>query len=117
VPLDRALVATGFGYDAAARGRQGEVVRRLLPRVRDIRRAGSAAIDLCHVAAGRLDAYFERFTHRWDVAAAGLVAHEAGAVVSDLHGCPPSHDLVLAASPDLHEPLAMLLRELRADKD
>jgi myo-inositol-1(or 4)-monophosphatase len=117
VPLDRALVATGFGYDAPARGRQGEVVQRLVSQVRDIRRYGSAAVDLCNVAAGRVDAYFERFTNRWDVAAAGLVAEEAGALVTDLRGGPPSGGMVLAAAPDLHAPLAVFLRELRADED
>lgn len=79
--LSRALVGTGFAYSAAVRAEQGETVARLLPRVRDIRRCGSAALDLCMVAAGRLDAYYERCLKPWDHAAGALVATEAGALV------------------------------------
>ncbi len=79
--LALALVGTGFAYDAAVRGEQGAVVARLLPKVRDIRRCGSAALDLCMVATGRLDAYYERGLEQWDYAAGALVASEAGAVV------------------------------------
>jgi myo-inositol-1(or 4)-monophosphatase len=85
VPLEQALVATGFGYRAARRKVQGEVVAALLPRVRDIRRAGSASVDLCSVAAGRVDAYYERGLNYWDYAAGALIAAEAGAMVA---GCP-----------------------------
>ena len=67
--LSQALVATGFGYDSTVRGRQAEVLVRVLPRVRDIRRAGAAAIDLAWCACGRVDAYFERGIHTWDVVA------------------------------------------------
>lgn len=74
----RALVGTGFGYAVAVRERQGAVVARIVPRVRDIRRGGSAALDLCWVACGRLDAYFERGVQPWDVAAGALVVREAG---------------------------------------
>lgn len=81
VPLARALVATGFSYDVAQRTRQADVVRELLPQVRDIRRVGSAALDLCMVAAGMADAYYEDTTARWDWAAGALVAAEAGATV------------------------------------
>ncbi|HET6793983.1 MAG TPA: inositol monophosphatase family protein, partial [Acidimicrobiales bacterium] len=82
-PLDLAvsLVGTGFAYDAGVRARQGRVIADVLPRVRDIRRAGSAALDVCWVGAGRLDAYYESGTHHWDRAAAALVATEAGAWV------------------------------------
>ncbi|HJC30439.1 MAG TPA: inositol monophosphatase [Candidatus Dietzia intestinipullorum] len=76
-----ALVGTGFAYDAGMRAEQGAVVAALLPRVRDIRRCGSAALDLCMVASGRLDAYFERGLAPWDHAAGALVASEAGALV------------------------------------
>lgn len=76
-----ALVATGFGYGAARRERQGELVARLLPRVRDIRRIGSAALDLCMVAAGRVDAHYEHGLNPWDWAAGALIAAEAGAVL------------------------------------
>ena len=93
--LERALVATGFGYDAERRARQAEVLRRVLPAVRDIRRAGAAALDLAWVAAGRLDGYWERGLHRWDWAAGRLLVTEAGGEVRDLVGDP--HGLVAAA--------------------
>src|ERR1700759_483601 len=86
VPLDRALVGTGFGYDPGRRLVQGEVVAALLPCIRDIRRGGSAAVDLCSVAAGRLDAFYERGLNYWDFAAGGLIAREAGATVAGLAG-------------------------------
>lgn len=76
-----ALVATGFGYGAARRARQGELVAQLLPRVRDIRRIGSAALDLCMVATGRVDAHYEHGLNPWDWAAGALIAAEAGAVL------------------------------------
>jgi len=77
-PLARALVATGFGYDAEVRRAQGAVVADLLPRIRDIRRAGSAALDLAGVAIGRTDLYYEFGVKRWDVAAGELICREAG---------------------------------------
>gem|GEM_PF-388881 len=79
--LGTALVATGFSYDADVRRQQGEVLADLLPRVRDIRRLGAAALDLCHLAAGRVDAYFERGIKVWDYAAGIVIAREAGADV------------------------------------
>ncbi|MCP3938431.1 MAG: inositol monophosphatase [Actinomycetia bacterium] len=72
------LLATGFGYEREQRRRQGAVLAKLIPDVRDIRRAGSAAIDLCHVAAGRVDAYYETGPNVWDVAAGMLIVDEAG---------------------------------------
>lgn len=81
VELARALVATGFSYDRVARARQVATVARLVPVARDIRRGGSAALDLCAVAAGRVDGYYEDFTARWDWAAGALIAAEAGATV------------------------------------
>ncbi|MEH0146264.1 inositol monophosphatase family protein [Corynebacterium sp. Q4381] len=78
---DTALVATGFSYDAEWRGKQAEMLRLILPRVRDVRRIGSAALDLCNLAEGRIDAYYEHGTHPWDYAAAAVIAAEAGAVV------------------------------------
>jgi myo-inositol-1(or 4)-monophosphatase len=87
-PLAEALVATGFGYDAAWRAEQAEVIRRLLPAVRDIRRAGSAALDLSWLAAGRLDAYYERGLNAWDWAAGSLLVSEAGGAVEPLSGAP-----------------------------
>jgi myo-inositol-1(or 4)-monophosphatase len=82
--LATALVATGFGYDAAVRARQADVLARVLPRVRDIRRFGSAAMDLSWCACGRWDAYFERGVNAWDVGAGALIASRAGLEVRDL---------------------------------
>ena len=99
--LRYALVATGFGYDAERRGVQAVLAARLLPRIRDIRRMGAASLDLCAVAAGRVDAYYEQGLKPWDLAAAGLVATEAGARVEGAHGGAASEALVIAASPEL----------------
>ena len=93
--LDRAMVATGFSYEADQRARQGELLTRLLPRVRDIRRAGAAALDLAYVACGRVDAFYERGLKRWDEAAGRLLVEQAGGVVTDLQGEPAG---VLAAA-------------------
>jgi myo-inositol-1(or 4)-monophosphatase len=82
--LSEALVATGFSYDAELRARQAAVVSRVLPRVRDIRRLGAAALDLCWCACGRFDGYYERGLKRWDVAAGALVAARAGLEVRTL---------------------------------
>jgi myo-inositol-1(or 4)-monophosphatase len=82
--LDLAMVATGFNYDVGVRTRQADVLRRLLPRVRDIRRVGAAALDLCWCACGRYDAYFERGLNPWDIAAGSLIASRAGLTVRDL---------------------------------
>ncbi|MCK7641567.1 inositol monophosphatase [Corynebacterium sp. CCM 8835] len=76
-----ALVATGFSYDSGLRGKQAEMLTRMLPRVRDIRRMGSAALDLCQLAAGRVDAYYEHALNGWDFAAGTVIAREAGARV------------------------------------
>lgn len=110
VELDQALVATGFAYQSSVRAAQGPVVARLLPLIRDIRRAGSAALDLCWVGAGRVDAYFEVGTHLWDRAAGALVAAEAGAWVGGVDGGPPTDEgVVLAARPALAAELRPLL--------
>jgi myo-inositol-1(or 4)-monophosphatase len=110
VPVARALIATGFSYEPEVRRRQGAMVAALLPQVRDIRRVGSAALDLCSVAAGRVDAYYEESLLRWDWAAGSLIAAEAGAVVDPL---PPLKGepgvLVVAASAFLHPLLRALL--------
>jgi myo-inositol-1(or 4)-monophosphatase len=112
VPLARALVATGFSYQAEQRAAQGAMVARLLPCVRDIRRAGAAALDLCALAAGHVDAYYESGLHDWDIAAGGLIAREAGAIVAGMHGNRPGEAMTIAASPalfgELHEFLARL---------
>ena len=117
VPLDRALVATGFGYEARRRLSQGEVLRGVLPRVRDIRRGGSAAVDLCSVASGGIDAYYERGVNLWDIAAGGLIAAEAGARVTGLHGRPASSSMTVAASPALLGELRDLLAGLDPERD
>jgi myo-inositol-1(or 4)-monophosphatase len=103
--LERSLVATGFGYDADRRARQASVLARLLPEVRDIRRAGAAALDLCMVAAGRLDGYYERGLQPWDWAAGSVIAREAGATLIELDGDPAG---LVAASPAIAEGLAAL---------
>jgi myo-inositol-1(or 4)-monophosphatase len=77
------------------------VAAALLPLVRDIRRGGSAAVDLCSVAAGRVDAYYERGVNYWDIAAGGLIARESGARTGGLPGPPPGEDLTIAAGPGL----------------
>jgi myo-inositol-1(or 4)-monophosphatase len=103
--LRQALVGTGFGYDPDRRVVQAEVVRGLIGRVRDIRRIGVGAIDLCYVACGRLDAAYERGLNVWDYAAGALIAAEAGARVGGLHEAPVSPDFSLAASPGIFDPL------------
>jgi myo-inositol-1(or 4)-monophosphatase len=117
VPLDRALVGTGFGYDSGRRQVQGEVVAALLPHVRDIRRGGSAAVDLCSVAAGRLDAFYERGLNYWDFAAGGLIAREAGALVGGLAGRAESTSMAVAAGPGLYQQLDTFLGQLNPERD
>ncbi len=115
VPLARAVVGTGFGYDAAVRARQAAVVAPLLSQVADVRRLGAASLDLCFLGAGRLDAYFEARLNPWDHAAGGLVAVEAGCVVSGLRGRPPSELLYAAAGPALAPAFFALLESVDAD--
>ena len=115
--LAQALVGTGFGYDAGRRARQSQVLTGVLPLVRDIRRIGAASLDLCAVACGRLDAYYERGLNLWDHAAAGLIAAEAGARVEGLHGGTASTDLLVAAPSALFGGLHDLLAGLGADRD
>lgn len=114
--LATSLVATGFGYDAARRSAQAAVLQRLLPQVRDIRRLGAASIDLCLVAEGALDAYYERGLHPWDHAAGGLVAAEAGAVVTGLRGRPADGEMMVAGPEHVVGPLVAILEEARADE-
>jgi myo-inositol-1(or 4)-monophosphatase len=110
--LEQALVATGFGYRAEQRRAQGAVVAELLPHVRDIRRHGSAALDLCTVAAGRVDAYYELHLNRWDFAAGALVAAEAGVVVTGLPGRPFAEPLGIAVAPSVADEFIALLDRL-----
>ncbi|MCU1678313.1 MAG: inositol monophosphatase [Frankiales bacterium] len=110
--LAQTLLGTGFGYDSDRRRRQGALVAQLLPFVRDIRRFGSAALDLCAVASGRLDAYFERGLNPWDMAAGALIAREAGARIEGLAGATAGGELVIAAPPGLFDALHDLLAPL-----
>ena len=103
--LRQALVGTGFGYDPSRRAVQADVVRRLITQVRDIRRIGVGAIDLCYVACGRLDAAYERGLNAWDYGAGALIAAEAGARVGGLHGAPVSPEFSLAAGPGIFDAL------------
>ncbi|MGW4502662.1 inositol monophosphatase family protein [Micromonospora sp. NPDC004336] len=112
--LGQALVATGFGYDPARRAHQARVVAELIPHVRDIRRLGAAALDLCLAAEGRVDAYYEKGLAAWDQAAGALVASEAGLLVAGLGGLPAGPDLVIAAPRALFKPLHDRLADLDA---
>jgi myo-inositol-1(or 4)-monophosphatase len=96
--LEHALVATGFSYSAHVRASQAELLTQVLPRVRDIRRGGAAALDLAWVSVGRLDGYFERGLKPWDWAAARVLISEAGGAVAELEGNPPG---LAAANPTL----------------
>jgi myo-inositol-1(or 4)-monophosphatase len=114
-PVDellKSLVATGFGYRPEVRARQGEVLGAILPEIRDIRRAGSAALDLCAVACGTVDAYYESGLNPWDLAAGWIIATEAGAVVSGLNDLAPGEEAVIAAGPGIHAPLLSRLQAL-----
>ena len=115
--LGLSLVGTGFGYDERRRARQALVLPSLLPAVRDIRRLGAGSLDLCSVAAGRLDAYFEQGLSPWDLCAGGLIAAEAGARVEGLRGRAAGYDLVLAAGPALFPVLHDLLAKWDVDAD
>ncbi|MFE2146982.1 inositol monophosphatase family protein [Streptomyces sp. NPDC059456] len=116
-PLDQALVGTGFAYLQARKEQQAVVAQQVIPRVRDIRRGGSAALDLSDVAAGRLDAYYERGLNPWDLAAGELIAREAGALTGGRPGRPASGELALAATPAVFASLQPLLDEAGAWHD
>jgi myo-inositol-1(or 4)-monophosphatase len=107
--LATAMVATGFGYEAAVRGRQARVLARVLPCVRDIRRVGAAALDLAWCACGRFDAYYERGIKRWDVAAGKLICERAGLAVRELPATGEDAAGVVVAPPALVERLAALV--------
>lgn len=107
--LDTALVATGFGYQVARRAWQGAIAGRLVPRVRDLRRLGSAALDLCWTAGGRYDAYYEWGLNPWDLSAGTLICRQAGGRVEILPG-----RLIVASPPELFDPFCSLLREVGA---
>jgi myo-inositol-1(or 4)-monophosphatase len=107
--LSRALIGTGFSYSRDRRRTQAQRLARLLPDVRDIRRSGSAAIDLCLVACGRLDAYYEEHLNSWDLAAGVLIASEAGAATSDFTGGSAGTEATVAAAPGVHRALVAAL--------
>lgn len=104
------LIATGFGYAAERRAEQFAVLERVLPLARDIRRIGAASLDLASVAAGRVDAYYERGIWPWDYAAGSLLVTEAGGLVGGLGGLPASGDLLIAAARELYAKLERALQ-------
>ncbi|HSJ74309.1 MAG TPA: inositol monophosphatase family protein, partial [Miltoncostaeaceae bacterium] len=108
-PLDEALVGTGFSYRPAERARQAALLSRVLPAVRDVRRFGSAAIDLAWVACGRLDGYYERGLNPWDWAAGRLIVREAGGIVEELPATAEEPVGCIAAPPSLIGPLRALV--------
>jgi myo-inositol-1(or 4)-monophosphatase len=113
--LGTSLVGTGFGYDAGRRAHQAQVLTQVLPKIRDIRRLGSAAIDLCLLADGSIDLYYERGLNPWDMAAGAIVATEAGAVVTGLRGEPAGNAMTVAGPPDLVAQLTAILEAADAD--
>ncbi len=108
-PLSEALLATGFAYRSGLRAAQGAVVARVVPVARDIRRSGSAALDLCSVACGRVDGYFEAGLARWDREAGVLIATEAGRVVREFAGPEPDASTLVVTAPALLDDLLALL--------
>ncbi len=115
VPLAAAVIGTGFSYDRERRARQGEVAAQLLRVVGDIRRLGASSLDLCAVACGRLDGYYEAGLSPWDYAAGALIAGEAGCELSGLRGRPVSSAMAVAAGPLLAADLFAVLEQLGAD--
>jgi myo-inositol-1(or 4)-monophosphatase len=119
--VTRALVGTGFGYDPGVRALQGAVVARIVPLVRDVRRMGVAALDLCFAAGGRLDAYFERGVKPWDIAAGQLICERAGLAVRVLETVPASDGFpelpkgILVAPPAIVDALEALVRGADVD--
>jgi len=107
--LSNALVGTGFSYDSSRRTQHARQVSRMIGEVRDIRRLGAAAVDLCFVACARLDAYYERGLYSWDLVAGQLIATEAGALVTNYRGGPVCPDEVLASTPGIHTALIKLI--------
>jgi myo-inositol-1(or 4)-monophosphatase len=112
--LSQTLVTTGFGYDAQRRLHQASVVAGLAGTVRDIRRFGAGALDLCLAATGAVDAYYEKGLNEWDIAAGVLIAREAGLLVTGLGEPEPGIEFVLAAPPAIHGHLHDVLAKLDA---
>lgn len=109
--LETALVATGFSYAPESRPVQAGRVARMIGHIRDIRRFGAAAVDMCYVACGRLDGYFEENLHDWDIAAGDLIAREAGCRTGDFRGGPIRPAETMTASPAIFEALGRLIVE------
>ena len=113
--LDKSLLVTGFPYDVRTNPKNNlDHYARFTMRSQAVRRLGSAALDLAYVAAGRLDGFWEIFIHAWDIAAGGLIAQEAGGLVTDVHGNPDyliPPQSVLAANPAIHQQMLQVLRE------
>jgi len=107
--ISMALIGTGFSYIENKRAAQAARLAQLLPQVRDIRRLGSAAYDLCMVACGRLDGYYEQHLNSWDYAAGVLIATEAGAIASDCDGGRPSPEITIASAPSVHADLVSMV--------
>ncbi|MEV7972006.1 inositol monophosphatase family protein [Cellulomonas sp. NPDC089187] len=116
-PLATSLVGTGFGYTVERRTAQARVLAELLPRVRDIRRIGSAALDLCRIAEGSLDVYFERGLNPWDLAAGQLIVREAGGVVTGLRGAAAGLAMTVAGPARTVDELSDALAGWHADQD
>ena len=110
--IDKALVATGFGYDPERRKKQGALLAEVVAIARDTRRAGAAALDFCYVAAGRLDVYYEFGLYPWDFAAGSLIVTEAGGRVGGLNGDKLGGDWSLAANEDLFDEVDELIFRL-----
>ncbi len=111
--LSLALVATGFSYQPALRTEQATAIAQLIADIRDVRRSGSAAVDLCRAAGGRIDAYFEEHLNSWDAAAGELIAREAGCTTSDFDGAPADPSNIVAATPGIHAALIDLIHRSR----
>ena len=107
--LASALIATGFGYDAAQRETQGRIIANVVGDVRDVRRFGSAALDLSWVAIGRFDGYFESVENPWDWMAGAMFVREAGGLVTLLEPKDPAFPRIIASGPGIHDDLVTLL--------
>lgn len=107
--VSKALVATGFSYTPTHRTVQSRRITEFIHRIRDVRRMGAAAVDICFVACGRVDAYFEENLHSWDVLAAELIAREAGARSGDFSGDELRPEEVLVSAPGVFDALSGML--------
>jgi len=115
VDIQEALVLTGFAYGAHFRKHQAKLFEDVLPRIRDIRRMGTASLDLVMVAEGQADVYFERTISPWDFAGGAVVVQEAGGVVTGLHGASPGREAVFAGHPEMVARLHDLIVEYGGD--